>query len=633
MNNFKPSKYQTDIFDFILNDDRNAVISAVAGSGKTTTLIKALEIIPSNKTVLFMAFNKNIAAELKERVPKNKLIDVKTVHALGYSILNTQNPVATDNNKYRKLFRDLLDYHVTKNSYSIDQYQFNSEHLGYVQKISRFINEDLDIPQFTTDVIELSNLARVSLINFDMASVGINEIKSISKVFSINNKYNQADVAWYLSKLGLYFRGSIDYTDMIALPNIVNLDIPKYDFVFIDECQDLNTCQRLLMQKTINPDGGRFIAVGDPKQSIYAFAGADYESYQKLKQIPNTIELPLSFTYRCAPAIVDMVKGINPVIKSHKKGKSGNIIQSFSYKDIQDSDMVLCRNTFPVVSLCIRLLSEGKKAYIIGSDIGLSLKKLILNQERKSEEFNMQNVFSRLYNEKHKLIKKIVETQGLTNAEASEENSVVILNEKIQVLEVLSDNITDPNEVIKKIDDLFSNDKKVGICLSNIHKSKGLESDRVFILHPELMPSKYALLPWELDQEENLKYVAYTRAKSTLGFITDYDAWARHKSQKDNVKKVKESKFLGKPGETSFFKLKVLNVKNVNGAYGETQVYEMVDNDNNLVSKFGEIKTSFITNGRSVVDIGTELAFSASVKEHSEFRGNKITKLGRINKK
>lgn len=633
MNNFKPSKYQTDIFDFILNDNRNAVISAVAGSGKTTTLIKALEIIPEDKTVLFMAFNKNIAAELKERAPNNKLIDVKTVHALGYSILNSQNSVVTDNNKYRKIFRDLLDYYATKNSYSIDQYQFNSEHLGYVQKISKFINEDLDIPQFTTDVNELSNLARVSLVNFDISSVGIGEIKSISKVFSINNKYNQAEVAWYLSKLGLYFRGSIDYTDMITLPNMGNLDIPKYDFVFIDECQDLNTCQRLLMQKTIKPDGGRFIAVGDPKQSIYAFAGADYESYQKLKQIPNTIELPLSFTYRCAPAIVDMVKGINPVIKSHKKDKSGNIIQSFSYKDIQDSDMVLCRNTFPVVSLCIRLLSEGKKAYIIGSDIGLSLKKLILNQERKSEEFNMQNVFSRLYNEKQKLVQRIVETHGLTNAEALEDNSVVILNEKIQVLEVLSTNITDPNEVIKKIDDLFSNDKKVGICLSNIHKSKGLESERVFILHPELMPSKYATLPWELDQEENLKYVAYTRAKSTLGFITDYDAWDSHKSQKDNVKKVKESNFLGKPGDTSFFKLKVLNVKVVNGAYGETQVYEMVDNNNNLVSKFGEIKPSFITNGKSVVDVGTEVSFMASVKEHAEFRGSKVTKLGRISKK
>ena len=42
-------------------------------------------------------------------------------------------------------------------------------------------------------------------------------------------------------------------------------------------------------------------------------------------------------------------------------------------------DMVLCRNTFPVVALSIKLLSEGKKSYIIGSDIGMSLISMILS--------------------------------------------------------------------------------------------------------------------------------------------------------------------------------------------------------------------------------------------------------------
>ena len=46
------------IFKFILNGEKNAVISAVAGSGKTTTLLEALKLIPEDKTVLFMAFNK-----------------------------------------------------------------------------------------------------------------------------------------------------------------------------------------------------------------------------------------------------------------------------------------------------------------------------------------------------------------------------------------------------------------------------------------------------------------------------------------------------------------------------------------------------------------------------------------------
>ena len=50
------------------------------------------------------------------------------------------------------------------------------------------------------------------------------------------------------------------------------------NFVFIDECQDLNACQRSLMLKAVKPNGGRFIAVGDPAQAIYGFAGADSDS-------------------------------------------------------------------------------------------------------------------------------------------------------------------------------------------------------------------------------------------------------------------------------------------------------------------------------------------------------------------
>jgi ATP-dependent exoDNAse (exonuclease V) beta subunit len=45
----------------------------------------------------------------------------------------------------------------------------------------------------------------------------------------------------------------------------------------------------------------------------------------------------------------------------------------------------------------------------------------------------------------------------------------------------------------------------------------------VYILNRELMPSHWAKKPWEKEQEENLEYVAYTRAKQKLSFIADYD--------------------------------------------------------------------------------------------------------------
>lgn len=632
MSEFVPSIYQTNIFDFIQHGTGNAVVSAVAGSGKTTTLINALKLIPTDKTILFLAFNKSISNELKERVPKTNNIHVKTVHGFGYTTIRNNNEVEIDNYKYRKLLRDVVDSYTTKNPKLLDKYNFDIEQLEEVSKMFHTLKlDDINYNDFVSDVISLCNLGRLHLINIEAKVPGVMELNELAEIHTIPNEDGETSVAWYLIKLGIHYSKVVDYTDMISLPNILNLPTETYDYVFIDECQDLNTCQRLLMQKSIKPDTGRFIAVGDPKQAIYAFAGADYESYMKLCNIPNTIQLPLSVTYRCSPLIVDRVKHINPDIEPLESAKLGVVFDDFSYKDVKDGDMILCRQTFPVVSLCIKYITEGKKAYIIGSDISLSLITMINNCQRKTEEFTMENVFSRLYDEKSKLIDKVVTNHKMSRNEAENTPHIIMFNEKIQVIEALSDELTNPNEVINKIQTIFSDTKKVGICLSNIHKSKGLESDRVFILQPELMPSKYAKLDWQKEQENNLMYVAYTRAKTALGFITDYDAWDQHKSRKDTVKKPSESKHIGGVGMKMKFKLRVISAKTINGPYGESIVYEMVDDKGNIVSKFGEIKREYLVGSMSAdVEVNSEVSFYGIIKEHTEFRGNKITRLGKI---
>ena len=57
--------------------------------------------------------------------------------------------------------------------------------------------------------------------------------------------------------------------------------------------------------------------------------------------------------------------------------------------------------------------------------------------------------------------------------------------------------------------------------MSTIHKAKGLEADNVYIACRDLMPSSRAKKDWEIRQEYNLMYVAYTRARDILGFIDD----------------------------------------------------------------------------------------------------------------
>lgn len=627
---FTPSKYQKEIFKFITKDNKNALISAVAGSGKTTTLIKALEIIPEDNSVLFLAFNKNISDELKKRVPKNKCIEVKTVHSFGYNILTSIVNPEINQNKYRLLYQDIITCLKTKD-YSLlkTKYNFDQVNIGYFNEIKKLIDDkNLFDVTFKGDILKLSNLGRLHYIDFNTFSVGVSELKFLSKAHSIITEDKQCEIAIYLTKMGMNYMDVIDYTDMIFLPNVLKLEVPKYDFVFIDECQDLNTCQRLLMQESIKPETGRFIAVGDPKQAIYAFAGADAESYNKLREIPNTIELPLSETYRCSPEIVNMVKDINSEILPHPKNKKGKVIHNFSHSDVEDGDMVLCRNTFPLVSFCIHLLSKGKKSHIIGSDIGLSLINMINKCERKNEEFTMDNVFARLHQEKESLIDKVMVNNSMTRQEALVQNNVILFNEKVDIIEGLSDDFDNPNIVIKKIENIFSDNNKQGISLSTIHKSKGLESDRVFILHPELLPSKNAILSWEIEQENNLKYVAYTRAKTTLGFINDYDAWENKKIKV--VKKIVNSKHVGSINSKMFLELTITGIRTINTKYGETTIHDLVDSNGNILYKFGEIDKKYFKNRIVINKIGEMVSFYGIISSHETFNSENVTKIGKI---
>lgn len=395
-------------------------------------------------------------------------------------------------------------------------------------------------------------------------------------------------------------------------------------------CQDLNACQRMLMQKAIKDDG-RFIAVGDPAQAIYGFAGADSDSFKKLLDIPNTIELPLSVCYRCGSDIIDFVKRFMPQIEASEGAKKGVIEQDSSYLNVRKGDMVLCRNTMPLVSLCMVYLKKGIKAYVMGTDISKSLIAMVDATKRKTEPYSIENVFARIYREKEKLVNNIAKKEKITIAEAEQSNLVQVMTDRIMTLEVLCVNCETGFDLVDKLEKIFS-DNSDGICLSTIHKSKGLEADRVFIIHEDLMPSKHAVKDWEKEQERNLMYVAYTRAKSVLGFIDDFDAYNNVESKENSNVVLKESDFIGVIGQKSLLKLKVVLTKEMNTAWGDTTLYEMVDDNGNLFSKFGSIPDRFVVSNHDDIEVGTIVQFNGTIKDHKEFRGIKTTIISTISK-
>ena len=80
----EPTQEQKAIFDCITNTENHLIVNAGAGTGKTTTIVEAANMI-GDKKAAFLAFNKSIATELAERLPEG--VEAKTFHAFGFSAI------------------------------------------------------------------------------------------------------------------------------------------------------------------------------------------------------------------------------------------------------------------------------------------------------------------------------------------------------------------------------------------------------------------------------------------------------------------------------------------------------------------------------------------------------------------
>ena len=581
----------------------------------TTTLIEGIKLIDEKATKLFLAFNKSIKEEIELKVKKHNLfIDMNTCHGFGYSTIlkNFEKAPTIDNYKYNTILKTIFNNFQHEGSCEPSKLNLDRTMSKYINQFDIKFKDPADRYEFQNKIIKISELSRLFLTD------NKSKLVKICEKYGIEANNIELKLATNLIKIANANLDSIDYTDMIYLPNHLNLPTQKYDWVLIDECQDLNAAQRHLMLRTLH-DNSRFIAVGDERQAIYAFSGADSESFEKLRKVPNTTVLPLSECFRCGSEIIKTVKDIVPQIEAHQSTGIGVVNRQAQLCDIKDGDMVICRNTYPLVKLCLKYIKMGIKATIIGSDIGKSITKLIT----KTKETDMQLVFDRLYLDLEKTLRRIMQTNDISKANGLKNPEYVNLHEKIQVIETIyKSNGGDANSIIKNINELFS-DKKSGIIMSTIHKAKGLESDRVFIIHDDLLPSRYAEQEWELKQEENLRYVAQTRAKEYLGFVTDFDAFydTDDESFANKVNQVKQSKHIGKVGDKIRLKGKIKNITH-NDKFN-SDIYTIEDESGNIYEKWGGIPSKYVIGGN--LSVNSKINFDALITKHTSFMGTDKT--------
>lgn len=502
---FEPTAEQKAIIQAGLETDSSLMIVAYAGCAKTTTIKLLAEALP-NQPTLALAFNVKIKKELETSLPSN--FSVQTMNGLGHSAFGRAigKRLNVDTKKLGNLINEVAKdrgMELPEEEWSmVRQMVSSAKHAGL-------------IPEFGL-VHPREGLLADTFDNWQM-------IADSHMGGDLNNDTVSFCQEVLLRSIKQSFAGVIDFDDQIYMSTMFGGQFPRFAVVIADEAQDLSPLNHIQVGKSA---AGRLIVVGDPKQAIYAFRGADSDSMGKMKHIGLRpwIELPLSLTFRCPQAVVARQQEHAPGYTAAKSNLPGHI-HSWQYDkwswDAVDqvspagSVAILCRNNGPLVDMAFKLIRSGRGVTMMGRDIGKNLVTLLKKICGEDESLEASKCVEQ--------IRFWMEKEVMNARAKGKDDKVAAVTDRAECLFAVVDSGGAENlgQIKKLIIRLF--EEEAGrITLATGHKSKGLEWDTVVHLDPWRIPSKYAREafdcgnPVPLEQDKNLRYVIETRTKDHL---------------------------------------------------------------------------------------------------------------------
>lgn len=307
----------------------------------------------------------------------------------------------------------------------------------------------------------------------------------------------------------------VDFDDMIWLPYALDLPIPMAAVGVIDEAQDLNRVQQWYAPRIAH----KVMVVGDRRQAIYGWRGADASSMDTLSRMLNTEELRLTVTRRCGQKIVELAQRVVPHIRAAEGAVEG-VVRTTGMggkegfvQGVGVGAMVVCRVNAPLISNAYALLKAGTPAVIKGKDIHGGVERLMQEGAKRGGAgvAGMLKGAGELTDEKLDRYLAMGEA-GMSRASTA--------SDQLQCLQAVVEGCGSMGEVAEKLTKLFaSTDPSQCVTFSSVHKAKGLEADSVWVLNPELLPHPMAKTQAQKVQEQNLWYVAVTRAAKELVWV------------------------------------------------------------------------------------------------------------------
>lgn len=462
------SPFQEAIFDAVSNSPRNLQIEAVAGSGKTTTICEAMRHTTASKP-LFVAFNKSIALAIESKIPD--YATARTLNALGHAAL--------------------MQYSLIGKNAKFDQWK--------VRNIARSLG--CTNPEWQAEVASAVGFAKNTALGIvEAASVDWfhDFINLHSLVVDPLDTHKVASYAFRTFQQSLNCDELFDFDDQVYQPILREVNpYRRFDCIFVDEAQDLSPINHLALKYAYD-EGSRIIAVGDRRQAIYAFRGADSSSMNSMQSMFNMSELPLSVTYRCPEEVVALAKRHCPQITARAGASKGSISEVDSLPEVAaflDDDLILCRNNAPLFGIALEFI-KAKRPCQLMTNLAKDVLKIIQHLDGSTAGEALSD------------LKKWRDEQ-LAKYEPGDRRSSDIWDRYRCIEPFFSANqLGSKYTVIEAIRGAI--DSKRGTRISTIHRAKGFEASNVYFEQPELLGDE--------GQEMNLHYVAITRSAENLFF-------------------------------------------------------------------------------------------------------------------
>ena len=499
------SRYQERIIEFVRSGEGHGVVKATAGAGKTSTLLAvAAQLDPATKAC-FLAFGRDAAAELARKLPDR--VAAMTVHSLGRSTLaralgtRRKRLGAVDRWKYRRLLRAAFEE---------------------LPAGSRPGPAGLaECEEYLTGLLGLARLHLVAAGDDDaLGELALRHaiVPPEPELLPLAHR-----LFWRVLERGVaqaLDQGICDFTDMLYLPVTQGMQPVRFDFVCVDEAQDYSAAALAFTRQLVDTAAdGRLLFVGDPRQSIYGFAGADALAMERIVTETNATVLPLSITYRCPRSHVELARLLAPEIEAGPTAGEGRVFwihDRVLERWAREGDMIICRANAPLVKTCLLLARAGLRAHVRGRD----LERQLLDLCSRALEGGSSDLIARL---------DAYEARERARAQRSAGSAALpVIEARRDLYDCLRHLLLRPGAGVTSspaglrelIATTFAQQER-SVVLSTIHRAKGLEADRIILLYPELMPAPYARTSHSLLGEAAVQFVALTRARCDLVFVSE----------------------------------------------------------------------------------------------------------------